>query len=189
MLAVAAAGIWSAAAHQGAAAPGIPAMAASTVTTARHSATFGPVKPAATTRQALPVTAATNPPVRLDAVLAAATISKIHLASGGTISGRPVPTPRQTAIRLLKRFGWSRRQFRYLDPLWERESSWNVRAYNPYTGAYGIPQAEPGDKMASAGRNWRTSARTQILWGLRYIKGRYGSPKAAWQHELSTGWY
>jgi hypothetical protein len=98
-------------------------------------------------------------------------------------------TPRQIARRLLHHFHWSRRQFRYLDPLWDRESSWNVRAYNLYSGAYGIPQAVPGAKMASAGRHWRTSAETQIRWGLRYIKDRYGSPRAAWEHELATGWY
>ena len=102
---------------------------------------------------------------------------------------RRAPTERQIAIRLLHRFHWSRRQFRDLEPLWARESSWNVHAENPYSGAYGIPQAVPGAKMASAGRHWRSCARTQILWGLRYIKGRYGSPAAAWRHELATGWY
>jgi hypothetical protein len=102
---------------------------------------------------------------------------------------RAALTPRQIARRLLHHFRWSRRQFRYLDPLWDRESSWNVYASNPYSGAYGIPQAVPGAKMASAGGHWRTSARTQIRWGLRYIKDQYGSPRAAWDHELATGWY
>jgi resuscitation-promoting factor RpfB len=102
---------------------------------------------------------------------------------------RAAPTPRQIAIRLLHKFHWGKRQFRYLNPLWAHESSWNVYALNAYSGAYGIPQAVPGSKMASAGRHWRTSARTQIRWGLRYIKDRYGSPAAAWRHELATGWY
>lgn len=102
---------------------------------------------------------------------------------------RAALTARQIARRLLHRFHWSRRQFRYLDPLWARESSWHVHAQNRYSGAYGIPQAVPGSKMASAGPRWRSSARTQILWGLRYIKGRYGAPAAAWAHELATGWY
>lgn len=98
-------------------------------------------------------------------------------------------TPRQVAWYMLRSFGWSHWQFQFLNKLWERESGWNPRAENPYSGAYGIPQAVPGSKMASAGSNWRTSARTQILWGLRYIKGRYGSPHHAWQHELAYGWY
>ncbi len=90
---------------------------------------------------------------------------------------------------MLGSFHWSWRQFKYLDWLWDRESSWNVYATNPFSGAYGIPQAMPGSKMASAGANWRTSAATQIRWGLGYIRDVYGSPRAAWDHELSAGWY
>jgi len=98
-------------------------------------------------------------------------------------------TPREIARSLLSRFHWRRFQFRYLNMLWTRESNWNVHAYNPFSGAYGIPQALPGSKMASAGASWRTSARTQILWGMRYIKSRYGTPRRAWLHERRTGWY
>lgn len=88
------------------------------------------------------------------------------------------------------RFHWrSRYQFRYLNRLWIRESGWNVHATNPYSGAYGIPQAVPGSKMASAGSNWQNSARTQIRWGLGYIKARYGTPHRAWNHECAYGWY
>ena len=103
---------------------------------------------------------------------------------------RAVPlTPRQIARRMLRSFHWSGWQFQWLNLLWSRESSWNVYASNPYSGAYGIPQAVPGSKMASAGPDWASSARTQIRWGLEYIKARYGSPYAAWEHELDTGWY
>jgi hypothetical protein len=98
-------------------------------------------------------------------------------------------TPRQVARRMLKSFHWSGWQFQWLNLLWSRESSWNVYASNPYSGAYGIPQAVPGSKMASAGPDWERSARTQVRWGMEYIKGRYGSPYAAWEHELATGWY
>jgi hypothetical protein len=88
------------------------------------------------------------------------------------------------------RFGWTgHRQYRDLDKLWNRESGWNRFAYNPYSGAYGIPQALPGSKMASAGPRWWSCARTQIRWGLRYIKSRYRSPIRAWRHERAYGWY
>jgi resuscitation-promoting factor RpfB len=90
---------------------------------------------------------------------------------------------------MLGSFGWSQRQFPYLNWLWDRESGWNVYAENPYSGAYGIPQALPGSKMATAGPDWRTSARTQIRWGLRYIRGTYGSPRRAWEHGVAYGWY
>jgi hypothetical protein len=98
-------------------------------------------------------------------------------------------TPEQIARGMLRSFHWRGWEFKYLNLLWSRESGWNVFAENPYSGAYGIPQAVPGNKMASAGPNWESDARTQIRWGLRYIKAMYGSPLAAWQHELATGWY
>jgi hypothetical protein len=90
---------------------------------------------------------------------------------------------------MLKSFGWSSSQFSCLEPLWEHESGWNVSASNPSTGAYGIPQASPGAKMASAGPDWKTNPSTQIKWGLGYIKATYGSPCAAWSHEQADGWY
>jgi len=98
-------------------------------------------------------------------------------------------SPQQIAEAMLASFGWSSSQFSCLDPLWAHESGWSVTAYNPGSGAYGIPQAVPGDKMASAGPDWQISAATQIKWGLEYIQATYGSPCAAWDHELATGWY
>jgi hypothetical protein len=110
--------------------------------------------------------------------------------AAGTAGTASAPlTPRQVARQMLGSFGWSQRQFPYLNWLWDRESGWHVYAENPYSGAYGIPQALPGAKMATAGPDWRTSARTQIRWGLRYIRGIYGSPLRAWQHEVAYGWY
>lgn len=76
-----------------------------------------------------------------------------------------------------------------LEKLWDRESHWNERAMNRYSGAYGIPQALPGSKMASAGSDWQTNPATQIKWGLGYIAGRYKSPCGAWGHSQATGWY
>lgn len=95
----------------------------------------------------------------------------------------------QVAQNMLASFGWSSSQFACLDSLWEHESGWSVTASNPGTGAYGIPQALPGSRMASAGPDWQTDAATQIRWGLEYIKDTYGSPCAAWSHEEATGWY
>jgi hypothetical protein len=98
-------------------------------------------------------------------------------------------SPQQIAEAMLGSFGWSSGQFSCLDPLWARESGWSVTAYNAGSGAYGIPQALPGSKMASAGPDWQTDAATQIRWGLEYIKSTYGSPCGAWAHEQATGWY
>lgn len=90
---------------------------------------------------------------------------------------------------MLGSYGWGDGQWGCLDSLWQRESGWNHLAMNPSSGAYGIPQSLPGDKMASAGADWRTNPTTQIRWGLGYIQGRYGSPCSAWAHSEAVGWY
>jgi len=86
-------------------------------------------------------------------------------------------------------YGWGRDQWGCLDALWRRESGWNELARNPSSGAYGIPQALPGDKMAVEGADWRTNPYTQIRWGQTYIKQRYGTPCNAWSHSQRYGWY
>jgi hypothetical protein len=102
---------------------------------------------------------------------------------------QPSGNPQQIALSMLSSFGWSSSQFSCLVSLWNRESGWNTYASNPSSGAYGIPQALPGSKMASAGADWATNPATQIKWGLGYIQSVYGSPCAAWDHSESVGWY
>lgn len=106
-----------------------------------------------------------------------------------TTPATPYGSPQQIATAMLADFGWSSGEFGCLNELWERESGWNAAATNPYSGAYGIPQALPGAKMASAGADWETNPATQIKWGLGYIKATYGSPCGAWSHETAYGWY
>ena len=86
-------------------------------------------------------------------------------------------------------YGWDGNQWACLSNLWNHESGWRTTAGNQSSGAYGIPQALPGSKMATAGADWRTNPETQIEWGLGYIKGRYGSPCNAWAHWLNSNWY
>ncbi|KJS56578.1 hypothetical protein VM98_06565 [Streptomyces rubellomurinus subsp. indigoferus] len=69
------------------------------------------------------------------------------------------------------------------------ESGWNVTATNPSSGAYGLAQALPGSKMASAGSDWQTNPATQIKWALDYMNSRYGSPNAAWNFWQANHWY
>jgi hypothetical protein len=97
--------------------------------------------------------------------------------------------PRDIARALLPQFGFSSDQFSCLDSLWVGESGWRVDADNPTSSAYGIPQALPGSKMASAGPDWETNAATQIKWGLGYIQERYGSPCGALSFKSGHGWY
>ncbi|MBR3249863.1 MAG: G5 domain-containing protein [Clostridia bacterium] len=86
-------------------------------------------------------------------------------------------------------YGWTENDVDCLVSLWNRESGWNPNSYNASSGAYGIPQALPASKMASAGSDYMTNYKTQINWGIGYIKSRYGSPSAAWAHSQRTGWY
>ena len=86
-------------------------------------------------------------------------------------------------------YGWSDADFNALVNLWNKESGWNIYSKNRSSGAYGIPQALPASKMASAGSDYLTNYKTQINWGLSYIKSRYGSPSNAWSSFKAKGWY
>jgi resuscitation-promoting factor RpfB len=92
------------------------------------------------------------------------------------------------AQQMLLAKGMGADQFSCLVQMWDRESGWRVNAANP-SGAYGIPQALPGSKMAVDGADWRTNPATQITWGLNYIDGRYVSPCGAWTFWQAHGWY
>jgi hypothetical protein len=111
---------------------------------------------------------------------------------GGVGAAVPPPNPgtaQRIAYNMMPSFGFSpSSQFSCLDSLWQQESGWNYLAENA-SGAYGIPQALPGDKMASAGADWQTDPTTQIRWGLGYIKSIYGTPCGAWAHEEADGYY
>nr|WP_231405989.1 transglycosylase SLT domain-containing protein [Streptomyces clavuligerus] len=80
-------------------------------------------------------------------------------------------------------------QFQCFSNIVQRESTWNYKAQNPSSGAYGLVQALPGTKMASAGADWRTNPATQIKWGLNYMNERYGSPCGAWSFWQANRWY
>lgn len=87
------------------------------------------------------------------------------------------------------KYSWGEDQHSCLVDLWNRESGWRHTADNPNSSAYGIPQALPGSKMASAGADWRTNPETQIKWGLKYIDKRYETPCGAWSAFKKKGWY
>jgi hypothetical protein len=96
---------------------------------------------------------------------------------------------RATGCAVLLDSGFGLDQMPCLDKLFTRESGWNPKARNSSSGAYGIPQALPGNKMATFGADWQTNVVTQVKWGLSYIKNRYKTPCGAWSHSQSSGWY
>ena len=111
-------------------------------------------------------------------------------AAGAPAAGNPDPgSAKAIAKHMVEQRGWSNKEYDCLVALWGKESGWNIYAFNAGSGAYGIPQALPGNKMASVGADWKTSAKTQITWGLGYIQGRYTTPCGAWSQSESAGWY
>jgi len=104
----------------------------------------------------------------------------------------PPPNPgsaQSIAYNMMASFGFDpKTEFGCLNNIWTRESGWRYNAANA-SGAYGIPQALPGSKMASAGADWQTNPATQIRWGLSYIKGTYGTPCNAWAFWQAHGYY
>jgi cell wall-associated NlpC family hydrolase len=126
-----------------------------------------------------PATPAVNP--------FAATTPAIH--AGGIVAAPAAANQYENFAHTLADATWGSTQFAYLNLLWQQESGWNPAATNPRSGAFGIPQALPAAKMASAGLDWATNPYTQIIWGIGYVKATYQTPQAAWAHELAYGWY
>ncbi|HIT75086.1 MAG TPA: hypothetical protein IAA98_05845, partial [Candidatus Avipropionibacterium avicola] len=99
-------------------------------------------------------------------------------------------SPREIGKQIAaNKYGWTGSEWTCYDNLIMSESRWVVDATNPSSGAYGIPQSLPGDKMASEGADWRTNPATQIKWGLKYVKERYGTPCSAWSFKQGHNWY
>jgi hypothetical protein len=105
------------------------------------------------------------------------------------VKPKVVLTPQSIAQELAAKRGWTGAEWVCLNKLWQHESKYQITARNSRSGAYGIPQALPASKMATAGADWRTDATTQVTWGLNYIRSRYGNPCEAWSHELRHGSY
>jgi len=114
----------------------------------------------------------------------------------GVAAGGGSPTANKALGRLMAAaYGWGGSEWPYLESGWQEESGWSqTAAYDksdPYDHAYGIPQANPGSKMSSAGSDWKTNPATQIKWGLGYIKATYGSPSRVphWSPDGPTAGY
>lgn len=119
---------------------------------------------------------------------ATATESETHIAPSGAVAV-PASESQAIAFDMVVQRGWDGSEFTCLVELWNRESNWNHLAENTSSGAYGIPQALPGNKMESVASDWRTNPVTQITWGLGYIADRYETPCGALQHSYDRGWY
>jgi resuscitation-promoting factor RpfB len=115
-----------------------------------------------------------------------------HPANGGAAGATLTSAHSNVALgrQLASAYGWgSGAEWTCLDELWTRESGWRMVWNYQGSGAYGIPQALPASKMASAGADYMTNPATQIRWGFSYISSTYGDPCTAWAHEQADSWY
>lgn len=126
--------------------------------------------------------------VRTGLVMVSPMVNERHLVGTKQPTSVSPSEAQQIAAGMVSDRGWDSSQFSCLVSLWNKESGWRTDAANP-SGAYGIPQALPGDKMSSAGPDWQHNAATQIAWGLGYIAGVYGTPCSAWAHSQAYNWY
>jgi len=90
---------------------------------------------------------------------------------------------------MLSEYNWGSYQFECLNRLWTKESHWNYKAHNYRSGAHGIPQALPANKMEIISTDWRKNPVTQMRWGLRYIEIRYETPCKAWAKFKRSNYY
>lgn len=118
-------------------------------------------------------------------------VSGVDTGRGGDLGVTSIDTTDKNVLKaiaaeMIVAYGWGETEMQCLDLLWEKESNWNPLAENPESGAYGIPQSWPAEKLATAGADWRTNPITQMTWGMDYIKAVYGNPCVAWyQHNGS----
>ncbi|PBC64113.1 hypothetical protein BKI49_10480 [Streptomyces sp. Tue6028] len=120
------------------------------------------------------------------AAVAAATTGMVLAAAPAQAAA---PTSASSAQSIAHQMIPDAAQFNAFSKIVEHESGWNASATNASSGAYGLVQALPGSKMASAGADWKTNPKTQIKWGLDYMNSRYGSPMGAWSFWQANGWY
>jgi hypothetical protein len=113
----------------------------------------------------------------------------VHLFSVVKHEIKQILTPKTYAKSLVLKAGLSLREWGCFSEVIYRESRWNYLAVNHRSGAYGLAQAMPADKMEVTGRDYLTNPQTQIKWALRYMKSRYGTPCGALRFHNTFNWY
>ncbi|MEU4213074.1 transglycosylase SLT domain-containing protein [Streptomyces sp. NPDC026206] len=119
------------------------------------------------------------------AALALGTAGAVLTAVPAQAAAPSTSATQETARKMIS----NEAQFQCFSKIVEHESGWKHTATNASSGAYGLVQALPGSKMASAGADWKTNPATQIKWGMDYMKDRYGSPCGAWTFWQAHNWY
>ncbi|MEU5341406.1 MULTISPECIES: transglycosylase SLT domain-containing protein [unclassified Streptomyces] len=130
-----------------------------------------------------------TPKKALTGVAVAAATAGMVFAAGPAQAAAPTKASSTSAKEIARKMIPNDSQYKAFSKIVEHESGWKVTATNSSSGAYGLVQALPASKMASAGSDWKTNPKTQIKWGLDYMNDRYGSPTGAWNFWQANGWY
>ncbi|MFF2030624.1 hypothetical protein [Arthrobacter sp. NPDC058192] len=167
-----------------------PAPAAQHNTAARTAAAKPAKAPAAAPAKApVKVAAPAKAPAKAAAPVKVAAPKKAPAPAKAPVAVNDPAGAQAYAAAKLGSYGWGAGQMPCLQKLWTKESDWKTTATNASSGAYGVVQSLPASKMASAGADYMTNYRTQINWGLDYVKSRYGSPCGALDFHLAHNWY
>lgn len=86
-------------------------------------------------------------------------------------------------------YGWSTEDYNSAVNIIIKESGFNPNSVNNKSGACGLFQAYPCNKAVKQYPDYKTNYKSQIEWGLNYIKGRYKTPTKAWEFWLNHKWY
>ena len=154
------------------------------VTTTQYQAVTG-IEPITTTEEAQTSMTETSQ----ETTLQETTIQETSLEEVTTTTASASMDPYAAFEQITAEKGVSAEEKQLWSQLINKESGWNPTASNAYSGAYGLPQALPGSKMASHGADWQTNPYTQLAWMYDYMIGRYGSITGAWQQSQAYQWY
>lgn len=149
---------------------------------------IAPADPA-TPRRAAPASSWLAERIRQVQAAEAAASATARTASYASTVAAAQADPQSVARGYMPQYGWDAREYGCLQTLWVKESDWRYTATNPSSGAYGIPQSLPANKMATIAADWKTNPVTQIRWGLGYIKAAYGTPCSALTFHRANNWY
>lgn len=117
----------------------------------------------------------------------AATLSST--ASAGSSFSSSMVVTKTTCYNWMSIAGIADRELDAAYKLIMEESGCNPYARNPSSGAYGIPQSLPGNKMAKYGSDWQSNPITQLMWMNEYVHNRYGSFQGALNFHYKNNWY
>lgn len=119
-----------------------------------------------------------------------ASVTTLEAVKQVVVVGTKITLPAGSHTDWMAAAGISETDYGYVDYIVGHESGWSATKYNyGGSGAYGLCQALPASKMASAGSDYMTNPITQLKWCNGYALGRYGSWAGAYNFWIKNHWW